>query len=127
MFSVGVFVCLLTKPQDGWYNYSMDIFILRKSITDLKNPIVKTEYVTNAKTVGEFICEMVQKNYAARPVSMPLDECKRIALDEFGDGSYYIINRTKDIKYSDVDQITEMTDGDEIILIKLKYVRGLIW
>ena len=105
----------------------MDIFILRKSITDLKNPIVKTEYVTNAKTVGEFICEMVQKNYAARPVSMPLDECKRIALDEFGDGSYYIINRTKDIKYSDVDQITEMTDGDEIILIKLKYVRGLIW
>lgn len=105
----------------------MDIFILRKSISDLKNPIIRHAYVTHARTVGEFICEMVQKNYAARPVNMSLDECERTALDEFGDGSYYMINQTKNIKYSDVGQETEMSDGDEIVLIKLKYVRGIIW
>ncbi len=105
----------------------MDIFILKKSISDIKNPITKCEYQTHAETVGEFICEMVQKNYAARPVDLSLDECKRTALDEFCDGGFYMINQTKNIKYSDVEQETEMSDGDEIVLIKLKYVRGIIW
>lgn len=45
----------------------MNIFILRKSITDLKNPIFKSEYVTHAETVGGFIREMVEKNYAVKP------------------------------------------------------------
>lgn len=104
----------------------MNIFILRKSITDLKYPIVRSEYVTNAETVGEFIREMVQKNYAVKPRG-ELDDCIQTALDEFCDGSYYIINNTKNIRYSAVEQAVEMSDGDEIILIKLKYVRGIIW
>ena len=104
----------------------MDIFILRKSITDLKNPIVKSEYVTHAETVGGFIREMVEKNYAVKPAGT-LDDCIQTALDEFSDGSYYIINNTKNIRYSAAEQATEMSDGDEIILIKLKYVRGIIW
>ena len=105
----------------------MNIFLLKKSLTDLKNPIVKCEYVTHADTVGAFICEMVQNNYEKRPVGIPLDECEKTALDEFCDGGYYIINQTKTIRYTTLGQKTELTEGDEIVLIKLKYVRGIIW
>lgn len=105
----------------------MNIFILKKSLTDLKNPLTRSEYVTYADTVGAFICEMVQNNYEKRAIGISLDECRQTALDEFVSGGYYIINQTKDIRYATLDQNTEMSDGDEIILIKLKYVRGIIW
>lgn len=105
----------------------MDIYVLKKSLSDLKNPIVKCEYDTAAQTIGGFICEMVEKNYRKSKPNMPLDECKQLALDEFSDGSYYIVNTTKDIKYSVLEQATEFADGDEVVLIKLKYVRGIIW
>lgn len=105
----------------------MKIFILKKSISDLKNPVIRSEYTTFAQTVGEFIGEMVQKNYAIKPVDMPLDECITLALDEFTDGSYYIINVSRDTKYTSVDAPLDVRDGDEIMLIKLKYVRGVIW
>lgn len=109
------------------YNIRMKIYILKKSISDLKSPIVKCEYETEAKTVGEFICEMVENNYRKRKVNTPLDECKKVALDEFGDGSYYIINSTRDEKYSVAEQATDFNENDEVVLIKLKYVRGVIW
>lgn len=105
----------------------MKICILKKSLSDLKNPIVKSEYDTDAKTVGGFICEMVGKNYRKKKPDMTLEDCKRLAMDEFSDGSYYIVNTTKDIKYSVLEQSTEFDDGDEIVLIRLKYVRGIIW
>ena len=37
----------------------MKIYILRKSITDLKNPIIKNEYITKSVTVKDLITEMV--------------------------------------------------------------------
>lgn len=107
----------------------MKIYILKKSLSDLKNPIVKSEYVTDAYTVRDFICEMTEKNYLSleRGIGMSLDECKRFACDEFEDGSYYIVNTTKDIKYAALDRALDATDGDELVLIKLKYLRGIIW
>ena len=105
----------------------MKIFILKKSLSDLKNPVVKCEYDTAAHTVDEFICEMVEKNYRKKMPNMGLDECMRLAMDEFSDGSYYIVNTTKDIKYSVLEQATEFGEGNEVVLIKLKYVRGIIW
>lgn len=105
----------------------MNIFILKKSLSDLKNPIVKTEYQTDAVTVGEFICEMVERNYARKPIDMLLGECKSLAVSEFEDGSYYIVNQTKNIKYALTEQALELSDGDELVLIKLKYLRGVIW
>lgn len=105
----------------------MKIFILKKSLSDLKNPIARSEYQTSAATVGEFICEMVEKNYAKRPVKDSLAACKALARDEFSDGSFYVVNKTKDVKYESLSDETAFAEGDEVVLIKLKYVRGLIW
>ncbi|MBD5132091.1 MAG: hypothetical protein HDT28_05835 [Clostridiales bacterium] len=105
----------------------MKIYLLRKSITDLKNPIVRTEYETSASTVREFVTEMVNKNYAARRVKDSLADCIAVALTEFEDGGYYVVNTTRDIKYSALDQDLEMHENDEVVLIKLKYLRGIIW
>ena len=46
----------------------MKIYICRKSISDLKNPIIKQEYETACVSVGDFIKEMVEKNYRQKPV-----------------------------------------------------------
>lgn len=105
----------------------MKIYLLKKSISDIKKPVVRVEYDTHAQTVGEFISESVRKNYAARPVKFSLEDCIATALDEFSDGSYYIVNTTKNIKYALSEQATDFSDGDEVALIKLKYVRGMIW
>ena len=80
----------------------MNIYILRKSLSDLKNPVVKIEYETNAFTVKDFICEMVKKNYN-KSIKDSLDSCIDLALSEFIDGSYYIVNNTKNIKYLSLD------------------------
>ncbi len=109
------------------YIKSMKIFILKKSISDLKNPIERVEYETEANTVERFICEMVEKNYARRPVKDALAECKRLALDEFRDGGYYIVNQTKNHKYKDAAEPVGFAEGDEVVLIKLKYVRDMLW
>lgn len=105
----------------------MEILICRKSLSDLKHPIVKTAYTTSASTVGELICEMVTKNYARRPVQDSLASCLALAATEFEDRGYYIVNATKDIKYSSLSQDLQLSEGDELVLIKLKYVRGLVW
>ena len=104
----------------------MKIYILRKSITDLK-VVDRRENETSAATVGELIRETVEKNYAARPIRDSLDECVQTAFDEFCDGGFYIVNVTKNIKYRDVDEVLNISEGDELVFIKLKYLRGLIW
>lgn len=105
----------------------MKIHICRKSITDLKNPVIKNEYETNAVTVEDFICEMVEKNYRYKPVKDSLKECQSLAVSEFADGSYYIVNHTKHTRYASLGQKLETDENDEIVLIKLKYVRGMVW
>jgi len=104
----------------------MKIFILQKSITDLKHPIKKTEYYSEATTVKDFITEMVTKNYESYNKGL-LSEHIQLALEEFTDGSYYIVNQTKNIKYKSIDDLMKISANDEIILIKLKYIRGFIW
>lgn len=104
----------------------MKIYILKKSLSDLKNPIIKNEYETNAITVEEFISEMVTKNYNNK-VKDKIENCINLALTEFSDGSYYIVNQTKGIKYQSLKDNMKLDDNDEIILIKLKYVRGIVW
>ena len=105
----------------------MKIYVLRKSISDLKNPIERREYDTNADTVRELITEMVSRNYCARPIKSPLDGCIEDDLYDFSDGCIYIVNVTQDIKYSSLDDKLNLREGDEVMLIKLKYVRGIIW
>ena len=107
--------------------YVMRIYILKKSITDLKNPITRVEYETTSDTVSLFISEMAAKNYKLRPVKDSLESCIRVALDEFRDGGYYIVNQTKNHKYELLDEPTSFSENDEVVLIKLKYVRGMIW
>ena len=104
----------------------MKVYILKKSITDLKNPIIKKEFETNSKTVQDLIIEMVSKNYTNK-IKDSLTECIKYAIEEFIDGSYYIINKTKDINYKRIDEQLLLNEEDELILIKLKYVRGIIW
>lgn len=104
----------------------MKVYILKKSITDLKNPIIKKEFETNSKTVQDLIIEMVSKNYTNK-IKDSLTECIKYAIEEFIDGSYYIINKTKDIHYKTIDEQLLLNEEDELILIKLKYVRGIIW
>ena len=105
----------------------MKIYVLRKSISNLKNPIDRIEYHTQAESAGEFISEMVEKNYKARPIDATLDECVRMALDDFADGCVYIVNATQNVRYGRLDERLNLCEGDEITLVKLKYGRGIIW
>ena len=105
----------------------MKIYILKKSLSSLKTPIERKEYSTQALTVREFISEMVERNYKARPIDCPLEECANLALDDFSDGCFYIVNVTQDVKYVDLDEKLNLCEEDEIMLVKLKYVRGIIW
>ncbi|MDE6275271.1 MAG: hypothetical protein K2M75_01890 [Clostridia bacterium] len=105
----------------------MKIYILRKSISNLKTPIEKKEYHTQSVTVREFISEMVERNYKVRPIDATLEECVRIALDDFADGCCYIVNATQNIRYGNLDERLNLCEEDEIMLVKLKYVRGIIW
>lgn len=105
----------------------MKIYIARKSISDLKHPVVRREYRTDAVTVEGFIREMVAKNYEAKPVKDSLADCQALALSEFENGGYYIVNVAKDIRYAALNEALRLDEGDELVLIKLKYVRGMIW
>lgn len=105
----------------------MNIYLCRKSISDLKNPITKREYETSASTVRELLFEMVAKNYSLRPVKDTLENCQALAAYEFSDGGFYVVNKTKNIRYASIDQDLMLDEGDELVFIKLKYVRGLIW
>ncbi len=130
----------------------MKIFILQKSIGDIKSPTVRKPYETGAATVGEFICEMVDRNAAAKSESADKIELfdaleqsradryvyegkkakfspadmREFALQAFADKIYIIKNVTKDVNYGSVSDFTRFSENDEIALIKLKYVRGAI-
>ena len=105
----------------------MKIYILRKSLSSLKTPVKRKEYDTQALTVREFISEMVELNYNVRPIDCTLEECVRLARDDFSDGCCYIVNATQNIKYADLDEELNLCEEDEVMLVKLKYVRGIIW
>ena len=70
---------------------------------------------------------MVTKNYRRKPVKDTLESCITLAQSEFQDGCIYIVNTTSDKRYSDLGENAGFREGDEIMLIKLKYVRGIIW
>ena len=105
----------------------MKIYILRKSLSSLKTPVERKEYDTQALTVRVFISEMVERNYNVRPNDCTLEECVRLACDDFSDGCCYIVNATQNIKYADLDEELNLCEEDEVMLVKLKYVRGIIW
>ncbi|MDE6473553.1 MAG: hypothetical protein K2L70_00435 [Clostridia bacterium] len=105
----------------------MKIYILRKSLSSLKTPIEIKEYHTHALTVREFISEMVERNYSARPIDCSLEECVGLACDDFMDGCCYIIDATQNKRYADLDEELNFCEEDEVMLVKLKYVRGIIW
>jgi hypothetical protein len=70
---------------------------------------------------------MVERNYNSRPIEDKLEDCIQVALDDFTDGCFYIVNATQNIKYITLDEKLNLSNGDEIMLVKLKYVRGFIW
>ena len=131
----------------------MDIFILqKKSLTDLKAPIQRNEYSTTAVTLGELIDEMVARNarkkptapdylaifdglteagetrfaYGSRKAKYSLAEMQEFARQAFEDKIYIVKNVTSGVQYGALDDPLNLTVGDEIALIKLKYVRGFI-
>lgn len=130
----------------------MNIFILQKSIADIKSPTVRKSYDTSATTVGDFICEMVDRNATAKTKSADKIELfdaleksradryiyegkkakfspadmREFALGAFADKIYIVKNVTKNINYESVSDLTRFSENDEIALIKLKYVRGAI-
>ena len=135
------------------YKYRMEIFILqKKSMTDLKEPIRSNAYVTTAQTLGELIDEMVNKNtakdktapdylavfddltataetrfaYEKRKAKFSVADMQAFARQAFDDKIYIVKNVTSGVQYSTLDEPLELTSGDEIAIIKLKYVRGLI-
>ncbi len=110
-----------------WYNHTRmkKIFFVKKSLSALNN-IERTECETEAATVGAFIEERVRANYKPS-VGLSLGECIESALVGFKFSAFYIVNTTKDIKYGAADEDMRLDDGDEIALIKLKYVRGVVW
>ena len=54
----------------------MKVYILKKSITDLKNPIIKKEFETNSKTVQDLIIEMVAAKLGV--ALLPKKICEKI-------------------------------------------------
>ena len=70
---------------------------------------------------------MVERNYNTRPIEDNLEDCIQVALDDFTDGCFYIVNATQNIKYIALDEKLNLSEDDEIMLVKLKYVRGFIW
>lgn len=131
----------------------MNIFILQKSITDLKAPIMRKSYETHAVTLGDFICEMVERNATAKPAAVDrielfdalasigadriaydgkkrkfsVKDMRDFALQAFEDRIYLVKNVTKNVQYESIAQDMVLSENDEIALIKLKYVRGVIW
>ena len=129
----------------------MNIFILQKSITDLKEPVVRKPYESEAKTLGEFICEMVNHNaskktpqadkikifdalensdrisYGRDKRKFNSEKMREFALSAFEDKLYIVKNTTQDIQYEALTQELNFREGDEIALIRLKYLRGVIW
>jgi len=130
----------------------MKIFILQKSIADIKSPTVRKPYETSAETVGGFISEMVDRNssaktgkvdkielfdaleknradryaYEGKKAKFSPEEMREFAIQAFADKIYIIKNVTKDINYESITDPTRFSENDEIALIKLKYVRGAI-
>lgn len=103
----------------------MKIFILKKSVGALRD-VGKTECETSASTVREFITERITANYDCA-VGMSLDECIENALFGFENSAFYIVNTTQDVRYRALDEALCLSGGDEIALIKLKYVRGVVF
>lgn len=101
------------------------IYFVKKSLSSPKN-INRTECEVYASTVGGFIEERVRANYKPS-VGLTLDECIESALVGFKHSAFYIINTTKDVRYTSADEEMTLDDGDEVALIKLKYVRGVVW
>lgn len=106
---------------------NMKIYLCRKSIFDLKKTITKEEYKTTTSTVKELLFEMVAKNYAAQPMNETLEDCLSLVADEFSDGGFYVVNKTKNIRYTTIEQNLLLSEEDELVFIKLKYIRGLVW
>ena len=131
----------------------MNIYIMQKSITDIKKPVLKKEYETFAITVEDFISEMVIRNFKRKKESIDyiaifdelislnserfayekkyitnfsLDDMIEFALTAFKDKIYLIKNVTKNIQYDNLTDDMNLSQNDEIVLIKLKYMRGAI-
>ena len=75
----------------------------------------------------EFISEMVTRNYSLCPIKDTLAQCIETALYDFSDGCIYIVNSTQGIKYESLDDDMKLRESDKVMLVKLKYVRGIIW
>lgn len=131
----------------------MNIYILQKSITDLKTPVIRKAYDTTASTVREFISEMVERDASKKteptdrielsdaleksggdrfvydrqkPPKFTVPEMQAFAVQAFEDKIYLIKNVTKNIMYERADEKTEFSENDEIALIKLKFIRGVL-
>ena len=128
------------------------IFLLQKSITDLRSPLRKIPYETSAVTLRELLYEMVEKNergenvetdllalfdklnergngrfvYENKKAKFSLPQMQEFVCTAFEDNVFLVKNVTKQIQYESLSQNLEVSENDEIALVKLKYIRGMI-
>lgn len=131
----------------------MRVFIVKKNIMNLKSSTLKKEYFTEASTVKEFLIEMIKMNYSDnrnedalselynefknecgkitysrnKSKEYNLDELIEVAINSFNDGMIVFKNITKDIVYKSIDQELNFNEDDEIVLVRMKMVRGIVW
>ena len=105
----------------------MKIRLIQKSLSDPDRPVSHIECETSALTVRDFISESVSANYARKPARESLAECITLAEDNFVGSGFYIVNTTANHRYTALDEPLSASENDELAIIKLKYVRGMIW
>ena len=120
------------------------IFLLQKSITDLRSPLRKIPYETSAVTLRELLYEMVEKNergenvetdllelfdklnergngrfvYENKKAKFPLPQMQEFVCTAFEDNVFLVKNVTKQIQYESLSQNLEVSENDEIALVK---------
>ena len=130
----------------------MTIFILQKSITDLKAPVRRCAFHTEAETLQAFLGEMIEKNartkktnaeyirlfdefsenkaerfvYERKREKFSVPAMQEFAYTAFADKLFLVKNVTQNVLYEDLGQRLNLHEGDEIALIRLKFIRGPI-
>lgn len=139
-----------TESEEG--KSMTKIFLLQKSITDIKSPVRKIPYETNAVTLRDLLYEMVEKNakgerevtdlialfdklterggerfvYENQKAKFSVPQMKEFVCTAFEDKVFLVKNVTKQILYESLCRNLDVSENDEIVLIKLKYMRGMI-
>ncbi len=130
----------------------MEVYILQKSVSDPRSPVRRVPYRTQAVTLRDLLCEMVQKNAGAETagpdplkrldewlrgggerltfgrerVKFSPEEMREFVCAAFEDKVFLVRNVTRGRQYEALSERLELGEHDELVFVKLKYLRGMI-